>query len=110
MHGKVRFRVQRYRQRQTALKSSYFDLTDQFREGYVSSRLKEFVAYYAGRISYEEVERLLVRSTGAKLLSDQKIQQLLLKKAAALSRIQQAKIARLVEAREMPAVRRTVDL
>jgi hypothetical protein len=109
LHGKVRFRVQRYRRRATGLKRSYFDLTDQFREGYVSLRLKEFVTYYAGRISYEEVERLLVRSTGAKLLSDQKIQQLVVKKAAALSRVRQAKIARLLEAKEMPAIRRAVD-
>jgi hypothetical protein len=58
----VRFRVQRYLERQTGLKRSYFDLTDQFPEGYVSSRLEEFVTYYAGRISYEEVERLLERS------------------------------------------------
>jgi hypothetical protein len=110
LHGKVRFRMQRYRQRQTGLKSTYFDLTDQFREGYFSSRLEEFVTYYAGRISYEEVEHLLVRSTGAKLLSDQKIHQLVVEKAAAVSQMQQAKIARLLEAREMPAVRRTVDL
>jgi hypothetical protein len=42
MHGKVRFRVQRYWQRATGLKSSYFDLRDQFREGYLrSSRLEE---------------------------------------------------------------------
>jgi hypothetical protein len=106
----VRFRVQRYRQRATGLKRSYFDLTDQFREGYLSSRLKEFVIYYAGRISYEEVEHLLVRSTGGKLLSDQKIQQLVVEKAAAVSRMRQAKIAHLLEAREMPAVRRTVNL
>jgi hypothetical protein len=31
--AKVRFRLQRYRQRQTGLKSTYFDLTDQFQEG-----------------------------------------------------------------------------
>ena len=102
--------MQRYRQRATGLKRSYFDLTDQFREGSLSSRLKEFVTYYAGRISYEEVEHLLVRSTGGKLLSDQKIQQLVVEKAAAASRMQQTKIARLLEAREMPAVRPTVDL
>lgn len=110
LHGKVRFRVQRYRRRQTGLKISYFDLTDQFREGHTSLRLEEFVTYYAGRISYEEVEALLVRSTGAKLLSDQKIQQLVVKKAAALSRMQQAKNARLLQARERPEVRREVDL
>jgi hypothetical protein len=111
LHGKVRFRVQRYRQRETGLKRSYFDLTDQFREDYLSLRLKEFVTYYAGRISYEEVEGLLARSAGAKLLSDQKIQQLVLRKAAAVSRTHQAKIARLLEATEMPALRRgEVDL
>lgn len=103
--------MQRYRQRKTGLKRSFFDLTDQFREGYVSLRLKEFVAYYAGRISYEEVEALLRRTTGAKqLLSDQKIQQLVVQKAASVSRMQQAKIACLLEAREMPEVRREVDL
>jgi hypothetical protein len=109
MHGKVRFRVQRYHERSTGLKKSYFDLTDQFREGYLSLRLKEFVTYYAGRISYEEVEHLLMRTTGAKLLSDQKIQQLVVQKAAALSRMQQARLTRL-KTRPMPAVCRAVDL
>jgi hypothetical protein len=102
--------VQRYRRRSTNLKRSYFDLTDQFREGYFSLRLKEFVAYYAGRISYAEVEGLLVRTSGAKLLSDQKIQQLVVERAAAVSQLHQAKIAQLLKRSAMPAVRREVDL
>lgn len=76
--------MQRYRQRSPGLKRNYFDLTDQFSEGYLSLRLKEFVAYYAGRISYEEVQRLLVRTTGTQMLSDQKIRQLVVEQAAAV--------------------------
>ena len=56
----MRFRVQRYRRRVTSLESSYFDLTDQFQEGYVSLRLKEFVTYYAGRISYNRLSAPLL--------------------------------------------------
>jgi len=46
-------------------------LTQQLAEGYISPRLQELSAYY-NRLSYEEVEKLVERVSGAKLLSDQR--------------------------------------
>lgn len=54
--------------------------------GYVSRRLGEFSAYYANRLSYEEVEGLIERVTGTRLLTDQTIQHQVVAQAAAVSR------------------------
>lgn len=64
---------------------SYFELTNQLAEGYISPRLQEFSAYYSNRLSYEEVEKLVGRVSGARLLSDQKIGQIVSNKAQKLS-------------------------
>ena len=55
--------------------AAFFELTEQCEEGYVSSRLKEFSAYYSNRLSYAEVEGLVERMTGQHALSDQTIWQ-----------------------------------
>ena len=71
---------------------TYFDWTGQFQEGYVSDRLKEFSAYYSNRLSYNEVAELIERVTGNRQLSDQKIWQIVVEKASAVSRTQQEDI------------------
>lgn len=53
--------------------------------GQISRRLGEFSAYYANRVSYEEVERLIERLTGEKLLSDQTLWHQVVEQAAAIS-------------------------
>lgn len=53
--------------------------------GQISRRLGEFSAYYANRVSYEEVEGLIERLTGEKLLSDQTIWSEVVEQAAAIS-------------------------
>ena len=50
---------------------TYFELTDQCREGHFSSGLQELNIYYTNRMSYEEVEKLVERMTGKRSLSDQ---------------------------------------
>ena len=44
---------------------SYFELTQQLAEGYISPRLQEFSTYYSNRLSYEEVEKLVERVSKA---------------------------------------------
>jgi hypothetical protein len=51
----------------------------------VSDRLKEFSAYYSNRLSYFEVAGLVDRVTGISQLSDQKIRQIVINKALAVS-------------------------
>jgi reverse gyrase len=64
---------------------SYFELSEQLKEGYMSPRLQEFCAYYSNRLSYKEVEKLVERVTGEQLLSDQKIWQIVSDKALIVS-------------------------
>lgn len=59
-----------------ARETNYLTLTNQLQSGYVSARLPEFCAYYSNRISYEEVALLVERMSGERLLSDQKIGQI----------------------------------
>lgn len=102
LHGKFPFALQRLSV--DGCEVSYFDLTDQLQEGYVSQRLKEFSAYYSNRMSYEEVERLIERFTGEKLLSDQKIWQIVVDKAVGVSEQLQQEVKSVLEAVKMPAI------
>ena len=102
VHGKFPFALQRLSV--DGCEVSYFDLTDQLQEGYVSQRLKEFSAYYSNRMSYEEVERLIERFTGEKLLSDQKIWQIVVDKAVGVSEQLQQEVKSVLEAVKMPAI------
>lgn len=53
--------------------------------GHVSRRLGELSAYYANRLSYEEVEWLIERVAGEKLLTDQTIQHQVVAQAVSVS-------------------------
>ena len=69
MHGEFTFTQQRFKL--DGQERTYFELTDQCHEGNFSSGLQELSAYYANRMSYEEVEKLVERMTGKRSLSDQ---------------------------------------
>jgi hypothetical protein len=83
LHGQFEFQLQKYLQDGQSL--SYFDLTEQLTDGYVSNRLQELSAYYSNRMSYEEVAGLVKRITGEGLLSDQSIWQIVQRKAVQVS-------------------------
>jgi len=83
LHGKFVFSLQKYKiSRQT---TSYFKLTNQLEEGYISPRLQELCGYYSNRLSYEEVTKLVERVSGERLLSDQRIGQIVSDKALKIS-------------------------
>ena len=69
MHGEFSFTQQRFKL--DGQERTYFELTNQCREGHFSSGLQELSTYYANRMSYEEVEKLVERMTGKRSLSDQ---------------------------------------
>jgi hypothetical protein len=83
LHGKFTFQLQRYKHQGTDV--NYFHLTAQFPSGYISERLQEFTAYYSNRLSYAEVEDLIIRTTGHKLVSDQTCREIVINKATAIS-------------------------
>ena len=83
IHGRFSFDVQKYKSKGEA--TTYFSLTGQFGERYVSQRLEEFVAYYSNRMSYEEVAKLVARNRGEWLLSDQGIWTIVTSKAQQVS-------------------------
>jgi len=83
IHGKFVFGLQKY-QCETQ-ETNYLALTKQLQEGYVSPRLQELCGYYSNRMSYEEVALLVERVSGERLLSDQKIRQIVSNKALKIS-------------------------
>lgn len=110
MHGKFNFGLQKYQV--DGEHRSYFDLTEQMNEGYVSTRLQEVAAYYSNRMSYEEVARLLERMSGERLLSDQSIYRIVHTKAQQVSEIWQQELSRIerIEEKTMISVKTDVDL
>lgn len=85
LHGKVAFGMQRVVEPASGARHTYLELTGQFERGYLTAGLQEAAAYYSNRLSYEEVAGLLQRLTGERVLSDQRIEQLVIEKAVTLS-------------------------
>jgi len=83
LDGRFEFRVQRLGTGEQA--TNWLEQSGQVLPGNVSRRLGEFSAYYANRLSYEEVEGLIERVTGEKLLTDQTIQHQIVAQAVAVS-------------------------
>jgi len=83
VHGKFQFRSQKYLIGKG--RTNYLELTGQLEAGYISLRLQELCGYYSNRLSYEEVALLIERVSGSRLLSDQKISQIVSDKALQLS-------------------------
>jgi hypothetical protein len=77
------FALQKYQldERET----NYLALTNQLQAGYISPRLQELCSYYSNRMSYEEVALLVERTSGERLLSDQKIGQIVSNTALKIS-------------------------
>ncbi len=84
IHGQFDFRLQKYLVQGKSC--NYFDLTSQLTTGNISQGLQELVAYYSNRLSYQEVEDLVARISGEKLLSDQKIWKIVVNKAVEISK------------------------
>jgi hypothetical protein len=85
VHGKVGFAVQRLIESESGKRCTYFELSGQLTDGYMSAGLQELAAYYSNRLSYQEVEGLLRRFSGQGVLSDQRIEQVVIDKAAEVS-------------------------
>ncbi len=105
IHGQFDFRLQKYLVKGKSC--NYFDLTSQLTTGNISHSLQELVAYYSNRLSYQEVEDLLERISGEKLLSDQKIWQIVVNKAVEISKKWQSEIEEIKQ--EIP-IAPTVDI
>ena len=83
IHGQFYFRLPKYLVKGKSC--NYFDLTSQFTTENISHGLQELVAYYSNRISYQEVENLVEKISGEKLLSDPMIWDIVVNKAVEIS-------------------------
>ena len=82
LNGSFPFKNQRFLENNCDQTShTYLGQTNQFEDGYIRCGLKELSTYYANRLSYEEVEELVERTTGEKQLSDQSVQNTVVNKA-----------------------------
>ena len=109
IHGQFDFRLQKYLVKGKSC--NYFDLTSQLTTENISHGLQELVAYYSNRISYLEVEKLLERISGQKLLSDQKIWEIVVNKAVEVSSKWQQEIQSIKQSiKSDPSIAPTVDI
>ena len=109
LHGEFEFELQKYLRDGKSV--SYFDLTEQMSNGYMSVRLQELSSYYSNRMSYEEVAKLVERVTGSALLSDQTIWQIVNTKAIEVSERLRAEVETTLSSPvPIPKVNATVDI
>jgi len=85
LHGHISFAVQKFHNKFSEQYKSYFDYTEQFEADYISERLKEYSCWLACSNSYSRAEDILYRHTGKQLISDQKIEQIVISKAKEIS-------------------------
>ena len=85
LHGKLPLQLQRLIEKANGAGTDYLALTGQFEDNPVSPSLPEVVVYYSNRLSSAEVVGLVQRMTGERLLSDQRIEQLVIEKAVVVS-------------------------
>jgi hypothetical protein len=91
MHGRFTMSVNNYRKGKQHL--DYFDLTSQFQKGnHITAGLMELLCYYSNRLSFREVEDLLNRITGTKVLSSRHISNITHDKAIELSKSQKEEV------------------
>ncbi len=96
LHGQFEFRLQRFRC--DGENRTFFELTEQLSEAYLSRGLLELSTYYSGRLSYQEVEKLIERISGKRCLSDQRIWQAVAEKAVAISQTKADEIRQILQA------------
>jgi hypothetical protein len=106
--------MQRFREgvRPTEKEGTYFSLTGQFQEGYITPRLQELSAYYSTLLSYQHVENLVTRITGVRQLSDQKIWQIVNDKAVEISRVWRIEAEETLNSKALsfPKIQEKVDI
>lgn len=114
LHGRFEFKVQRFKDPlyPSQPDRTYFNLTDQFQERYVSNRPQEFSAYYSNRLSYAEVANLISRMTGDRQISGQNIRQIVVDKTVDISQRLQAEVEEQLSAEAVifPKIQEEIDI
>jgi hypothetical protein len=102
------FKLQRFRDK-AGKRCSYFDFKGDFSHGYISEGLWEYSSWLSLNSSYEHVEAILDRQTGAPVLSSGKIQRLVVQKALMISQ-EQCLAVQQTEHIAMPPISTSFDL
>lgn len=113
LNGSFPFKNQRFLENNCDQTShTYLGLTNQFEGGYSSKGLEELSTYYANRLSYEEVEELVERTTGEKQYRSQSIQNTVVDKALEISQQVEYEALSVLEddTLELPEIDQEVDL
>ena len=114
LHGPINFQLQRFKNSQECVEKeeTYFSLTGQFQEVYITQRLQELSAYYSTILSYKEVENLVIRVTGEKQISDQKAWQIVNDKAVEISQFWKKEVEKTLNNKELqfPKIQEKIDI
>jgi hypothetical protein len=114
MHGRIVFKVQRFKTGAMPgdKEPTYFSLTEQFRDVYITPRLQELSAYCSSIVSYSQVENLVMRITGDRQISDQKAWQIVNDKAVEIGRSWQREVEKKPNNKGLsfPKIREKIDI
>jgi len=114
LHGPINFQLQRFKDSQEYVEKeeTYFSLTKQFQEVYITQRLQELSAYYSTILSYKEVENLVIRVTGEKQISDQTAWQIVNNKAVKISQFWKKEVEKTLNNKELnfPKIQDKIDI
>ena len=95
------FNVQKFYDKNVMDSKNYFSFTNQFEDDYISERLKEYASWLSCKHSYKYVEDVLFRHTGEQVLSDQKIQEIVLDTAKKISIEDEQQTEKILSEQEM---------
>ncbi len=110
LHGVFWFNVQKYYDKESKKSKSFFNFTNQFEDGYISERLKEYSSWLSCKLSYKSVEEVLYRHTGEQVLSDQKIQEIVLDTANKISIKDEQEAEKILSEQEMIKLNTDADI
>jgi hypothetical protein len=110
-HGQFEFLNQRFSDKIGQNSFDWLQYTGQCGQSYESERLRSRCCYYANRMSYQEVAKLLKDETGVDLLSSQRIHNIVEEEAERLSIINAASAKATLECgKTLPAINREIPL
>lgn len=113
LNGSFPFKNQRFLENNCDQTShTYLGLANQFKDGYASEALKEFLTYYANRLSYFDVEELVERTSGEKQYRSQSIQNTVVDKALEVSQQVESEALSVLENETLglPEINKEVDI
>lgn len=109
INGSIKFKLQRFIDKNGKNSSNYFKLTGQFENSYKTNEFIKLLTKYATECSYKVVEEIAKDVTGCYQISDQGIQNIIIKEGLKISKDMESEYL-LSKDKEMPKLNEEFDI